>query len=48
MDLWTDIMYNDLYQFIQFGCGISKMVGPKKEDFWPKNNMLIGKNTVDE
>ena len=20
----------------QFGCGISKMVGPKKEDFWPK------------
>ena len=25
---------------IQFGFGISKMVGPKKEDFWPKINIL--------
>ena len=22
----------------QFGCGILKMVGPKKQDFWPKIN----------
>ena len=26
----------------QFGCGISKMVGPKKQDFCPKINMLKG------
>ena len=24
----------------QFGCGILKMVGPKKQDFWPKINIL--------
>ena len=24
----------------QFGYGISKMVGPKKEDFWPRMNKL--------
>ena len=23
----------------QFGCGILKMVGPKKQDFWPKINI---------
>ena len=23
----------------QFGCGISKMVGPKKQDFWPRINI---------
>jgi hypothetical protein len=27
---------------LQFGCGISKMVGPKKQDFCPKINMLKG------
>ena len=26
----------------QFGCGILKMVGPKKQDFWPKINILRG------
>jgi hypothetical protein len=26
----------------QFGCGISKMVGPKKQGFCPKINMLKG------
>ena len=26
----------------QFGCGILKMVGPKKQDFWPKINILKG------
>ena len=25
------------------GCGISKMVGPKKQDFWPRINILKGK-----
>ena len=24
----------------QFGCGILNMVGPKKQDFWPKINIL--------
>ena len=23
----------------QFGCGISKMAGPKKQDFWPRINI---------
>ena len=27
----------------QFGCGISKMVGPIKKDFWPRINTLEGK-----
>ena len=27
-------------QIHQFGCGILKVVGPKKQDFWPKNNTL--------
>ena len=32
-----------LCQFInQFGCGILKMVGPKKQDFWPKISILKG------
>ena len=28
--------------YYQFGCEILKMVGPKKEDFWPKINILKG------
>ena len=28
-----------VYQY-QFGCGILKIVGPKKQDFWPKINIL--------
>ena len=34
-----------------FGCGILKMVGPKKQDLWPRINILKGfkkKKTVDE
>ena len=27
----------------QFGCGISKMVGPTMQDFWPRLNILEGK-----
>jgi hypothetical protein len=26
-------------------CGISKMVGPKKQDFWPRINILEGKKS---
>ena len=26
----------------QFGCGILKMVDPKKQDFWPKINIFKG------
>ena len=28
----------------QFGCGILKMVGPKKQVFWPRINILKGNN----
>ena len=31
--------------FSLFGCGLSKMVGPKKQYFWPRINIL---NFVDE
>ena len=30
----------------QFGCGIMKMVGPKKRDFWPKINILKGNHCI--
>ena len=30
-----------IYQY-QFGCGILKVVGPKKQDFWSKINILRG------
>ena len=33
---WSLILHT--YQ-CQFGCGISKTVGPKKEGFWPRINM---------
>ena len=36
-------MYNNMYQF---GCGILKMVGPKKQDFWPKINILQGNHCI--
>ena len=29
-----------------FGCKISKMVGPKKQDFWPKINILQGNHCI--
>ena len=28
--------------YYQFSCGILKMVGTKKQDFWPKINILKG------
>ena len=31
---------------INIGCGISKMVGPKKQDFWPKINILKGNHFI--
>ena len=30
----------------QFGFGISKMVGPIKQDFWPKINILKGNHCI--
>ena len=30
-----------IYQY-QFGCGILKVVGPKKQDFWSKINIIRG------
>ena len=34
------------YYAYQFGCGILKMVCPKKQDFWPKINMLKGNHCM--
>ena len=33
----------DPYDCIIFGCGISKLVSPKKQDLWPRINILKGK-----
>ena len=33
------------YQY-QFGCGILKIVGPKKQYFWPKINVLKGNHCI--
>ena len=30
----------------QFGCGILKMVGPKKQEFWPKIKILKGNHCI--
>ena len=30
----------------QFGCGILKIVGPKKQVFWQKNNILKGNHCI--
>jgi hypothetical protein len=37
------MMKNTLLFVHQFGCGISKMVDPKKQDFCLRINMLEGK-----
>ena len=36
---WTAL---NVYRKYQSSCGISKMVGPKKQDFCPRINMLKG------
>ena len=35
-----------MYGKYQFGCGILKMEGPKKQDFWPKINILKGNHCI--
>ena len=37
--------HSGTYQY-QFGCGILKMVGPKKQEFWPKINLLKGNDCI--
>ena len=37
---------NENKYYCQFGCGILKMVGPKKQDFWPKINILKGNHCI--
>jgi hypothetical protein len=32
--------------YYQFSCGILKMVGTKKQDFWPKINILKGNHCI--
>ena len=32
----------------QFGCGILKMVGHKKQDFWPRMSILNGKKNKND
>ena len=39
--LGTKIVLSGEYQF-----GILKMVGPKKQDFWPKINVLKGNHCI--
>ena len=36
----TMLSKSQMYTMYQFGWGILKMVGPKKQDFWPKFNTL--------
>ena len=35
-----------MYNQYQFGCSILKMVGPKKQDFCPKINILTGNHCI--
>ena len=49
--LWVffDIIVNFIIQKLkskQFGCGIFKMVGPKKQDFWEKINIHKGNHCI--
>jgi hypothetical protein len=40
------IMYQKK-NIVQFGCGISKMLGPpKKQDFWPRIKILEGEKNL--
>ena len=39
---WNDVLIPIQYTKCQFGCGILKMVGPKKQKFWPRINILEG------
>ena len=41
--IWAACMYLEGTHWYQFGCGISKMVGSKMQDFWPRINILKGK-----
>ena len=34
------------YEKYQLGCGILQMVGPKKQDLWPKSNILKGNHCI--
>ena len=36
------LQFYPMYTVYQFGCGIAKIVGPKKQAFCPKINMLKG------
>ena len=35
-----------IIHYYQFGCRISKMVGPKQQDFWPRINLIKGKKNL--
>ena len=38
-EIWAYLPGNTYYMCTQFGCGILKMVGTKKHDFWPEINI---------
>ena len=38
----TDCLSEEIGRYCQFGCGNSKMVGPKKQAFCPRINILKG------
>ena len=40
---YVSCIYSNMYQF---GCGILKMVGPRKRDLWTKINILKGNHCI--
>ena len=42
VNLWQKLLFLHQLHKYQFGCGVSKMVGPKKQGFCLKINMLKG------
>ena len=39
-------LLDNIPNLISVFCGILKMVGPKKQDFWPKINILKGNHCI--
>ena len=40
--MWVNVISATLH----FGCGISNMVGPKMQEFWPRINIHIGNHCI--
>ena len=50
LSLWVfcleSFFTSKIFLTLQFGCGILMMAGPKKQDFWPKINVLKGNHCI--